>query len=77
LFHKAISQSGVAANPWSFNEWTNKASNNAFLLVEKCGKTTTDPIVAYEFLQSIDAKELIKIERKLSSKFVSNCILFQ
>jgi len=77
LFHKAISQSGVATNPWSFNEWTSKESNKGFLLVEKCGKATTDPIVACEFLQSMDAKQLIKTARKLSSEFVSNFILFQ
>ncbi|XP_071574398.1 juvenile hormone esterase isoform X2 [Temnothorax nylanderi] len=64
LFHKAISQSGVAANPWALTEWTNKAMNRSFQLAEKLGKATSDPKVAYEFLKTIDAKKLIKTAHK-------------
>ncbi|KAL6257872.1 hypothetical protein P5V15_011470 [Pogonomyrmex californicus] len=65
LFHKAISQSGVVANPWTLTEWTNKAMNKGFQLAEKLGKTTSDPKVAYEFLKTIDAKKLLKASRSL------------
>ncbi|XP_018054574.1 PREDICTED: esterase E4-like isoform X1 [Atta colombica] len=64
LFHKAISQSGVASNPWSLTEWTNKAMSRGFQLAEKLGKVTSDPKVAYEFLKTIDAKKLIKVGQK-------------
>lgn len=77
LFHKAISQSGVATNPWSFTEWTDKATNKSFQLVEKLGKTTSDPKVAYEFLKTIDAKKLIKTAHKnLATEVVSTSIYF-
>ncbi|KYN20422.1 Esterase E4, partial [Trachymyrmex cornetzi] len=64
LFHKAISQSGVASNPWSLTEWTNKAMSRGFQLAEKLGKVTSDPKVAYEFLKTIDAKKLTKVGQK-------------
>ncbi|XP_018312621.1 esterase E4 [Mycetomoellerius zeteki] len=64
LFHKAISQSGVATNPWSLTEWTNKAMSRGFQLAEKLGKITSDPKVAYEFLKTIDAKKLIEVGQK-------------
>lgn len=62
LFHKAISQSGVATNPVS---WTEKAFavSKGFELAEKLGKVTTDPKVAYEFLKTIDAKKLVKVQQ--------------
>ncbi|KYM97319.1 Esterase FE4 [Cyphomyrmex costatus] len=56
LFHKVISQSGVALNPWAFHEWT----DHGFRLAKKLGKATSDPKVAYEFLKTIDAKILTK-----------------
>ncbi|XP_070160420.1 juvenile hormone esterase-like isoform X2 [Polyergus mexicanus] len=68
LFHKAISQSGVAANPWAFNEWTNKAMNKGFQLAEYLGRATSDPKVAYEFLKTIDARKLREAEQKLLTK---------
>ncbi|KAL6419953.1 hypothetical protein ACFW04_011043 [Cataglyphis niger] len=68
LFHKAISQSGVAANPWSFSEWANKATNKGFQLAKYFGKTTSDPKVAFEFLKTIDAKKLREAEQKLLTK---------
>ncbi|XP_018353120.1 PREDICTED: esterase E4-like isoform X1 [Trachymyrmex septentrionalis] len=64
LFHKAISQSGVASNPWSLTEWTNKMMSRGFQLAEKLGKVTSDPKVAYEFLKTIDAKKLTKVGQK-------------
>ncbi|XP_077262541.1 esterase FE4-like, partial [Temnothorax americanus] len=64
LFHKAISQSGVITNPWAFDDWTNNETILGFKLVEKLGKATSDPKVAYEFLKTIDAKKLIETEQK-------------
>lgn len=60
LFHKAIAESGVVSNYWSFNEWTSKAENSGYQIVEKLGKKTRDPKVAYDFLKTIDAKQLIQ-----------------
>ncbi|GAB1863194.1 Carboxylesterase 3 [Camponotus japonicus] len=68
LFHKAISQSGVATNPWAFIELTNKATNKGFQLAEYFGKATSDPKVAYELLKTIDARKLRKAEPKLLTK---------
>ncbi|XP_036141337.1 esterase E4 [Monomorium pharaonis] len=65
LFHKAISQSGVATNPWALTEWTDKTMNKSFLLAEKLGKATSDPKIAYEFLKKIDAKKLIETAQKV------------
>ncbi|KYM98243.1 Esterase E4, partial [Cyphomyrmex costatus] len=63
LFHKAISQSGVATCPWAFTE---KKSHlmKSFQLAKQLGKTTTDPKVAYEFLKTVDAEKLVETERK-------------
>lgn len=71
LFHKAISQSGVAANPWAFNEWTNKAENKGFQLAEHLGEATSDPKIACEFLKTIDAGKLRKAEQKILTAEVS------
>ncbi|KAL0113961.1 hypothetical protein PUN28_011345 [Cardiocondyla obscurior] len=70
LFHKAISQSGVATNPWAFtdNEWTNEATNKSFQLAKKLGRTTSDPKAAYEFLKTIDAKKLVETTYKHFTK---------
>ncbi|XP_067205739.1 juvenile hormone esterase-like isoform X2 [Linepithema humile] len=64
LFHKAISQSGVATNPWAFTEREPPSTNKGFQLAEKLGKVTTDAKVAYEFLKKIDAKKLRLVEQK-------------
>jgi len=64
LFHKAISQSGVVTNPWTFTEREPPSTNKGFQLAEKLGKVTTDAKVAYEFLQKIDAKQLRFVEHK-------------
>lgn len=78
LFHKAIAQSGVVTNPWSFEDSTDRKTMLSFKLIEKLGKTTSDPEVAYEFLKTIDAKKLIETEQKsLLSEIVSLNILFQ
>ena len=63
LFHKAISQSGVATCPWGLIKQS-RSMNKGFQLVKLLGKTTTDPKVAYEFLKTIDAKKLIETEQK-------------
>ncbi|CAL1673126.1 unnamed protein product [Lasius platythorax] len=79
LFHKAISQSGVAANPWAFSEWTNKATNKSFQLAECLGKATSDPKVACEFLKTIDARKLRKAEQKVltNAERLQNVIAFK
>lgn len=64
LFHKAISQSGVATNCWAFTEREPPSTNKGFQLAEKLGKATTDAKVAYEFLKKIDAKKLRFVEQK-------------
>jgi len=64
LFHKAISQSGVAKCPWAFTEREPHSMNKGFRLAEKLGKATADPKVAYEFLKTIDVKKLIETEQK-------------
>ncbi|KAG5317107.1 ESTE Esterase, partial [Acromyrmex heyeri] len=64
LFHKAISQSGVATCPWSIIERQSPSINKGFRLAKILGKTTADPKVAYEFLKTIDAKKLIETEQK-------------
>jgi len=65
LFHKAISQSGVATNPWAFTEREPPSNNKGFLLAEKLGKSTTDAKIAYEFLKKIDAKKLVQTEQEV------------
>ncbi|XP_020282812.1 esterase E4-like [Pseudomyrmex gracilis] len=60
LFHKAISQSGVATCPWAFADREPRPAG--FQLAEILGKKTSDPKVAYEFLKSIDAKTLRQAE---------------
>ncbi|XP_039310191.1 esterase E4 [Solenopsis invicta] len=65
LFHKVIAQSGVATNTWAITEWTDKTMNPGFQLAEKLGKTTSDPKIAYEFLKTRDAKEVIQGSRML------------
>jgi len=64
LFHKAISQSGVATNPWAFTEREPPSMNKGFELAKKLGKATTDAKVAYEFLKKVDAKKLIQTEQQ-------------
>lgn len=76
LFHKAISQSGVATNPWTLTEWTNKAMNKSFQLVQKLGKTTSNPKVAYEFLKRIDAKKLVETAQKHLVTEIVNILIF-
>lgn len=50
--------------PWAFTERESHSMNKGFQLAEKLGKATTDPKVAYEFLKTINAKELIEIQEK-------------
>ncbi|XP_067206770.1 uncharacterized protein [Linepithema humile] len=64
LFHKAISQSGAATNPWAFTEREPPSMNKGFQLAAKLGKATTNAKVAYEFLKKIDAKKLIQTEQQ-------------
>ncbi|XP_012215172.1 juvenile hormone esterase-like [Linepithema humile] len=64
LFHKAISQSGAATNPWAFTEREPPSTNKGFQLAEKLGKATTDAKVAYEFLKKIDVKKLIQTQEQ-------------
>ncbi|XP_076168705.1 juvenile hormone esterase [Ptiloglossa arizonensis] len=63
LFHKAISQSGVAMNPFALIYGEPK--QYAFRLAAQLGKETTDPETAVEFLKTIDAQQLVTAGRKL------------
>ncbi|XP_076244171.1 juvenile hormone esterase [Calliopsis andreniformis] len=58
LFHKAIAQSGVVANPWAII--SKEPKQYVFRLAASLGKETTDPEEVIEFLKSVDTFELLK-----------------
>lgn len=62
LFSKAICQSGVCLNEWSYNLY---ARQRAFQLGKLLGKDTDDPKELIEFLRSVPAKSLINIQLPL------------
>nr|AEL33699.1 carboxylesterase CXE26 [Spodoptera littoralis] len=62
LFSKAICQSGVCLNEWSYNLY---ARQRAFQLGKLLGKDTDDPKELLEFLRSVPAKSLINIQLPL------------
>ncbi|XP_043268660.1 juvenile hormone esterase-like isoform X2 [Venturia canescens] len=66
LFHKAISQSGVAVNPWAGMETSPKFY--ARKLAQALGKEMTDSKILVEFLRSLDAKILVEMDRKISQE---------
>ncbi|XP_035434296.2 juvenile hormone esterase isoform X3 [Spodoptera frugiperda] len=62
LFNKAICQSGVCLNEWSYNLY---ARQRAFQLGKLLGKDTDDPKELLEFLRSVPATSLISIQLPL------------
>lgn len=62
LFHKAISQSGVAINPWASVLGDPKEIVNK--ICKRLGKDTTDPDEIVKFLQTVDALKLIELQKE-------------
>ncbi|XP_043287110.1 juvenile hormone esterase-like isoform X1 [Venturia canescens] len=62
LFHKAIAQSGMCANPWAFEE---KPGNYAFRLIECIGKKAKDSKDALKILMNASSTELIEGQKKM------------
>ncbi|KAJ0175663.1 hypothetical protein K1T71_008822 [Dendrolimus kikuchii] len=59
LYNKAICQSGVCLNEWSYNLY---ARERAFQLGKTLGKDTDDPQKLLEFLRSLPAISLVNIK---------------
>lgn len=59
LFHKAISQSGAALNPWAFNGSPRRA---AFMLAEVLGLKTKNDEELLRLLKKVPPKELVEKE---------------
>ncbi|XP_029035421.1 juvenile hormone esterase-like [Osmia bicornis bicornis] len=57
LFHKAISQSGVAANPWAIT--SKEPRKYAFQLAAQLGEHSTDPATVLEFLRKVEPQKLV------------------
>ncbi|XP_043264518.1 juvenile hormone esterase-like [Colletes gigas] len=66
LFHKAISQSGVATNPWAMA--MENPIPRVLKLAAKLGKETTDPETALEFLRTVDALKLVTADNQCLTK---------
>lgn len=58
LFHKAIFQSGVCLNEWSYGF---NGRDRAFKLGKLLGKETEDPAELAEFLRTVPASSLVKV----------------
>ncbi|XP_011495825.1 PREDICTED: juvenile hormone esterase-like isoform X1 [Ceratosolen solmsi marchali] len=63
LFHKAISHSGVACNPWACTS----DIQNAYKLCKNLGKDSTDPKELVDFLRSIDCTKIIQAQENMRS----------
>ncbi|XP_021201298.3 esterase FE4 isoform X1 [Helicoverpa armigera] len=59
LFNKAICQSGVCLNEWSYNIY---ARQRAFQLGKLLGKETDNPTELLEFLRTVPASSLVNIQ---------------
>ncbi|KAL4706531.1 hypothetical protein ACJJTC_015729 [Scirpophaga incertulas] len=76
LFHKAICQSGVCLNEWSYNLY---ARQRAFQLGKSLGIDTTDEKQLLEFLRSVPASSLVNVKLpflEIEHMDVSDSILF-
>ncbi|NP_001165962.1 carboxylesterase clade A, member 6 isoform X1 [Nasonia vitripennis] len=62
LFHKAISQSGVALNPWAYQ--TNPKSK-VYRVCEKLGFKSRDPKQIVDYLRSIDSRKLVEAQESI------------
>ncbi|KAJ1529245.1 hypothetical protein ONE63_006047 [Megalurothrips usitatus] len=65
LFSSAISESGVATNPWAF---TKDGRARAFRLGESLGCKTDNAKELIEFLRSVPAEDLVKASNRAFSK---------
>lgn len=63
LFHKAISQSGVALNSWAIAG--KEPRKYAFQLAAKLGEHSTDPATVLEFLRKIEPQKLVTTANQL------------
>ena len=63
LFHKAISQSGVALNPWA--HVIKNPSKYAYQLAARLGKETNDPETVVEFLRTVEPLKIVSAENEL------------
>ncbi|XP_023246841.1 esterase FE4-like [Copidosoma floridanum] len=59
LFHKAISQSGVACNSWACSA----TKYSSYKLCEVLGNNSKDPKVLVEFLRTIDCQKLVEAQQ--------------
>lgn len=62
LFHKAILQSGMAKCYWTL---TQNAEARAFKLASILGNDSKDPKEVIEFLQTIPAADIVKVQYKV------------
>ncbi|XP_058799348.1 neuroligin-1-like [Phymastichus coffea] len=67
LFHKAISQSGVALNPWAYHSNV-ELKEKAHRICQELGHTGKDAKSIVEFLRMTDIKTLIEAQEKIVSK---------
>lgn len=61
LFHRAISQSGSALNPWAFAE---QPKRRAFKLAQVLGFTTNSTKELVEFLRTVPVRKLIDATKR-------------
>ncbi|XP_003427743.2 esterase B1 [Nasonia vitripennis] len=73
LFHKAISQSGVALNTWAS---TPSPKQYAYKLCKSLGREIHDSQEIIEFLRSIDCLELAKVSEKIRTKEEKKQLLY-
>jgi carboxylesterase type B len=58
LFHRAISESGSALNPWAY-QTPDASLKLAFELGEEFGVKTTDPLKVLEVLKTVTPEKLV------------------
>uniref|UniRef100_A0A1B6JIA5 Carboxylic ester hydrolase n=1 Tax=Homalodisca liturata TaxID=320908 RepID=A0A1B6JIA5_9HEMI len=64
LFHKAVTRSGTALNPWSIQE---NPQANAIKLAKTLGCTSEDPGEVLRFLQAVTANDIVTATNKMST----------
>jgi carboxylesterase type B len=67
LYHRAISQTGTAFHWWGF---TNAGRDRAFRLGKALGCNTNNTDELLEFLQNVQAKDIVEAIQKVPSKEV-------
>jgi carboxylesterase type B len=58
LFHRAISESGSALNPWAY-QTPDASVKLAFQLGEEFGANTTDPLKVLQVLKTVEPEQLV------------------